>query len=169
MKAAVKIDALRRDDGRGRIVKVQRPAEAPSIAAYSAPSVSGPVATMPASGSDVSSRADDMDVRVRAQFFGDVCGKRSLSTASAPPAGTRVASAASIVSEPSRRISSFRSPQALPQTSSLLKELEQTSSQKASLSMRGGTACGLLLDELDFVAAAARDTTPPRCPQGPRR
>ena len=40
--------------------------------------------------------------------------KASLSTASAPPAGTCAYSAASIVSEPKIRISSFNSPQALP-------------------------------------------------------
>src|SRR5437016_5805496 len=58
--------------------------------------------------------------------------KRSRSTASAAPAGTRVSSAARITSEPSRRISSFKRPTALSSLSPR-KELLQTSSARRSV------------------------------------
>ena len=54
------------------------------------------------------------------------------STASAAPAGTRVASAARITSEPSRRISSLINPTALS-TLSARNELLQTSSARPSV------------------------------------
>ena len=54
--------------------------------------------------------------------------KPSRSTASAPPAGTWLASAARMMSEPSRRISACSRPTALCSASSERKELEQTSS-----------------------------------------
>ena len=60
------------------------------------------------------------------------CEKRSRSTASAAPAGTRCASAARMTSEPSRRISSFSSPTALSSLSPR-NELEQTSSARPSV------------------------------------
>ena len=55
--------------------------------------------------------------------------KPSLSTARAPPAATRFLSALSMMREPIFRISAFRRPTALV-SSSLLRELEQTSSAK---------------------------------------
>jgi hypothetical protein len=58
--------------------------------------------------------------------------KRSRSTASAAPAGTRLASAARITSDPSRRISSLRRPTALSSLSPR-KELLQTSSASRSV------------------------------------
>ena len=58
--------------------------------------------------------------------------KRSRSTASAAPAGTRLASAARMTSEPSRRISSFSRPTALSSLSPR-KELLQTSSASRSV------------------------------------
>ena len=57
---------------------------------------------------------------------------RSRSTASAAPAGTRLASAARMTSEPSRRISSFSRPTALSSLSPR-KELLQTSSASRSV------------------------------------
>ena len=57
----------------------------------------------------------------------------SRSTASAPPAGTWLASAARMISEPSRRISACSRPTALLAASSERKELEQTSSARPSV------------------------------------
>ena len=59
--------------------------------------------------------------------------KPSRSTASAPPAGTWLASAARITSELSRRISSCSRPTALFSRSSERSELEQTSSARPSV------------------------------------
>ena len=59
--------------------------------------------------------------------------KPSRSTASAPPAGTWLASAARITSEPSRRISSCSRPTALVLASSERNEFEQTSSARPSV------------------------------------
>ena len=58
--------------------------------------------------------------------------KRSRSTASAAPAGTRLASAARMTSEPSRRISSLSRPTALSSLSPR-NELLQTSSASRSV------------------------------------
>ena len=60
----------------------------------------------------------------------------SLSTARAPPAGTRLASAAFIIMESSLRISSFRRPTAFS-TLAARKELLQTSSAKNSVLCAG--------------------------------
>src|ERR1700716_3031656 len=57
----------------------------------------------------------------------------SRSTARAPPAGTWLASAARMVSEPSRRISACSSPTALLAASSERNELEHTSSASPSV------------------------------------
>ena len=57
----------------------------------------------------------------------------SRSTASAPPAGTWLASAARMMSEPSRRISACNRPTALLAASSERNELEQTSSARPSV------------------------------------
>ena len=59
-----------------------------------------------------------------------ICEKPSRSTANAPPAGTRVASAARIMIESKRRISSFNKPTAFV-SESPRRELEQTSSAKS--------------------------------------
>ncbi len=59
--------------------------------------------------------------------------KPSRSTASAPPAGTWLASAARMISEPSRRISACSRPTALLAASSERNELEQTSSASPSV------------------------------------
>ena len=59
--------------------------------------------------------------------------KPSRSTASAPPAGTWLASAARMMSEPSRRISQWIRPTAFWSESSERKELEQTSSASPSV------------------------------------
>src|SRR5262249_13944880 len=57
----------------------------------------------------------------------------SRSPAGPPPAGTWLASAARMISEPSRRISSCKSPTALCSLSSERNEFEQTSSASAAL------------------------------------
>jgi len=57
----------------------------------------------------------------------------SRSTANAPPAGTWLASAARMISDPSRRISACSSPTALLAASSERNELEHTSSARPSV------------------------------------
>src|SRR4051794_13811401 len=61
---------------------------------------------------------------------------KSRSTASAAPAGTRVSSAARMISDPRRRISSFSRPTALSSLSPR-NEFEQTSSAKPSVLWTG--------------------------------
>ena len=74
--------------------------------------------------------ARDRDQRMRGQLARVTNpANRSRSTASAAPAGTRLASAARMISEPRRRISSFRRPTALSSLSPR-KELLQTSSAR---------------------------------------
>ena len=83
------------------------------MSADSASDVSGPVATITGSRSlDVGNRASTSSRTIVmsgcvGERVGDVSANRSRSTASAAPAGTRLASAARMTSEPSRRISSF--------------------------------------------------------------
>ena len=64
-------------------------------------------------------------------------------TASAPPAGTAVFSAAAQITEPKRRISSFSRPQALS-TRAALSEFEQTSSAKPLYLWAGEYFCGFI-------------------------
>ncbi len=78
--------------------------------------------------------------------------KRSRSTASAPPAGTRVSSAARITKEPSRRISSLSRPTALDRAAPR-KELLHTSSHRLSLDCAGVLLFGLLLEQPHADAA----------------
>ena len=66
----------------------------------------------------------------------------SRSTASAPPAGTWLASAARMISEPSRRISACSRPTALLAASSERNELEQTSSARPSVRCASVIRCG---------------------------
>jgi len=68
---------------------------------------------------------------------------RRLSTAKAPPAGTRDRAAASSVNEPRRRISSFNSAGAVP-SSADLNELLQTSSASAPVLWAGVDVAGLI-------------------------
>ena len=72
------------------------------------------------------------------------------------PAGTRVASAASMTSEPSRRISSFSRPQALPYTSLLLSELLHTSSANPLQACAGVKRAGLHSTRRTRMPCAAR-------------
>ena len=67
----------------------------------------------------------------------------SLSTASAPPAGTLDISAASIITELKSLISSFKSPQAFSILSAF-KEFEQTSSAKLQLECAGENFSGFI-------------------------
>ena len=102
------------------------------MASAMAGDVSGPVAMMtgPAGTSQHSPGSTVMRgfSRIRAVTRAE---KPCRSTASAPPAGTRLASAARMMSESKRRISSLSRPQAL-ESLSALSELEQTSSAKPS-------------------------------------
>src|SRR5262245_16518961 len=107
------------------------------MAAERASDVSGPVATI------TGERSLDSGIAVTSSRTMVISGcadnavvivseKRSRSTASAAPAGTRLASAARITTDPSRRISSFSRPTALSSLSPR-KEFEQTSSARRSV------------------------------------
>ena len=80
--------------------------------------------------------------------------KPSLSTASAPPAGTRVLSAHSIMSEPKRRISSFKSPTAFS-IFPARRELLHTSSAKFSLLCAGENFFGFISYKLTLILFCA--------------
>ena len=107
------------------------------IAAASAGEVSGPVATMTlsqsAGGRPATSPRSIVTSGCASSAAVTAAAKPSRSTASAPPAGTWLASAACMTSEPSRRISSCSSPTALCSRSSERNELEQTSSASRSV------------------------------------
>ena len=106
------------------------------IAAASAGEVRGPVAMMtlshPCGGSATSPRTSVISGWAASAAV-TAAEKPSRSTASAPPAGTWWLSAARMISEPSRRISSCSRPTALCSPSSERNELEQTSSAKPSV------------------------------------
>ena len=90
--------------------------------------------------------------------------KASLSTAKAPPAGTLVAAAACIVSEPSNRISALSRPQALSSASDL-SELLHTNSANLSLWCAGVLLSGLISykrTRQPRAAAAQAASTPAR-------
>ena len=92
--------------------------------------------------------------------------KPSRSTASAPPAGTWLASAARITSELSRRISSCRSPTALCSRSSERNEFEQTSSASASVlctgvARTGRISCNTTGTPRDAICQAASEPASP--------
>jgi len=106
------------------------------MSADNASDVSGPVATMMGVPVDAGTRATSSRTTVMSgcDATASVTAREnaSRSTASAAPAGTRVASAARMINESSRRISSFRTPTALSSLS-LRKELLQTSSARPSV------------------------------------
>ena len=108
----------------------------------SAPSVSGPVATMAGGSGSVSASASTTVIfgwfRIRSVTRR---AKPCRSTASAPPAGTRVSSAEDTISEPMRRISSFKSPAPFCSRSER-REFEQTSSPKRSVLCAGERRSG---------------------------
>ena len=104
-----------------------------SIADASASEVRGPVAT-----TVIASPGRSVISSLITSIFGlffipsvTSCANCSLSTASAPPAGTLHLSAQVMRNEPSLRISSFNSPAALS-TRIALSEFEQTSSPNKS-------------------------------------
>ena len=99
--------------------------------------VSGPVATTTFSQSSggrpaISSRTIVISGCASSRSV-TACEKPSRSTASAPPAGTWLASAADMITESRVRISACSSPTALNCQSSERKELEQTSSARPSV------------------------------------
>jgi hypothetical protein len=104
------------------------------IASASAGEVSGPVAMMtlsplrPAAGRRLPRDGSRQRMALRAPRDG--AEKPCRSTASAPPAGSLCASAARMISEPARRISSCSSRPHCSRQSSERKELEQTSSAR---------------------------------------
>ena len=95
--------------------------------------------------------------------------KPSRSTASAPPAGTWLASAARMTSEPSRRISSCSRPTALVSRSSERNELEQTSSARPSVLCAVGAAHRPHLVQHHRHAARRRSARRPRSRRARRR
>ena len=107
------------------------------MASHSAGSVSGPVAMM-AGPSGSSSTTLDSKVTSGCPFTASVIlsENRCRSTASAPPAGTREASAADRIRLSSARSSAFKRPEALVRCSAF-KELEHTSSAKPGLLWAG--------------------------------
>jgi hypothetical protein len=76
-------------------------------------------------------------------FFVTYLANNSLSTASAPPAGIFVSSAACIIKLPNLRISSFNKPTAFAR-SLPLKEFEQTSSAKSFETCAGDLNSGFI-------------------------
>ena len=114
--------------------------------------------------------ARDLDQRMRFERAASPrAAKPSRSTASAPPAGSLLASAAAMISEPARRISSCSSPTALVSHSSERKEFEQTSSAKAPVLMRLGLARRGASRAARPARRLARAARPPRCPPSRRR
>jgi len=107
------------------------------MARASAGEVSGPVATITVSQSAGGSPSTSpRRISTSGCASSRACtapAKPSLSTASAPPAGTLCSSAAARISEPQRRISACSTPTALASASSERKELEQTSSASVSV------------------------------------
>ncbi len=95
--------------------------------------MSGPVAMITGRASGIASTSIAMRLMRGCVSIAcvTVALKRSRSTASAPPAGTFVSSAAVRMSEPPRRSSSFKSPTALA-SAAPRSELEHTSSASPS-------------------------------------
>ena len=99
--------------------------------------VSGPVAmiawSQSAGGSPATSSRAIVISGCASSLAVTAAEKPSRSTASAPPAGTWLASPDAMISEPASRISACSSPTALFSASSERKELEQTSSARLSV------------------------------------
>src|ERR1700712_5550232 len=111
--------------------------ESSRIASASGAEVRGPVATMTLLQSDggrppISPRLISISGGP-CRALVTAAEKPSRSTARAPPAGTWLASAARMISEPKRRISACSSPTALLAASSERNELEHTSSARPSV------------------------------------
>ncbi len=120
----------------GAIASKKASASAPvasAIPAASAAPVSGPVAMIagPSGSASTRSRTTSM-LGCASSAAVTAAEKPSRSTASAEPAGTRVASAVCRISEPSVRISWCNSPIAFDVASSERRLLEQTSSARLS-------------------------------------
>ena len=102
----------------------------------SAAEVSGPVATITldqsAGGAVISPRSIVISGCASSRAV-TAAEKTSRSTASAPPAGTAAPTAASIITEPSARISQCKRPTAFVSSSSDRKEFEHTSSASPSV------------------------------------
>jgi hypothetical protein len=139
---ALCIQALRQVDrcrnrrwARWRRRRPARLAGAARISAASAGEVSGPVAMIhcPVFGQVGHFLGGDLDVRVGLQTRGDVSANGSRSTASAPPAGRRWASAVDMISPPAGASPSAAGPRRSVSSSSERNELEQTISPVAGL------------------------------------
>ena len=120
-----------------------------------APSVSGPVAITAGSvGISVISR--EMSSIFGCFFSSSVIRfeKSVRSTASAPPAGTRVSSAILITRESIRRSSSFKRPTALSSLSER-SEFEQTNSHRSSVLCAGECLPGFISKRLTCMPLSA--------------
>ena len=129
--------------------------------------VRGPVAitvTVPSSREETSSSTTSILgwLRMRSVIY---CENLVRSTANADPAGTRVASAACIIKESKRRISSLRSPTAL-EIQSERKELEHTSSANPSEWCAGVILRGFISKSLTLTprCAACQAASQPASP-----
>ena len=137
----------------GAMASKKESASSPVSALIAAPSegeVSGPVAMITeahSGGGRPSSSPRSMRIFGCAASLSETSAeKASRSTASAPPAGSLCRSAACMMSEPARRISSWSRPTALASGSSERKEFEQTSSAQppvlcASVKRAGRISC----------------------------
>ena len=126
-----------------------------SIAVSSLPSVSGPVAmTVGPSGMLVTSSVTTSILGFDRIASVTAFENSSLSTASAPPAGTLVASAQRIMIEPRQRSSCLSSPTALSSLSER-RELEQTSSANPSLLCAGERREGFISKSLTPIPLSA--------------
>ena len=169
------VDRVAMHDRRDRVEEGERvlAGEAARSASASAGEVRGPVATMTlsqsagGSGDLLAPRSRSADARSSAAVT--AAEKPSRSTASAPPAGTWWASAARMISEPSRRISSCSRPTALVSRSSERNELEQTSSASPSVLCAAVVRTRPHLVQHDRHAAARRSARPPRSRRARRR
>ena len=142
------------------------------MASASGAEVRGPVATMtlPQSAGGrpaISVAARSRSADGRASALVTAAENPSRSTASAPPAGTWLASAARMISEPSRRISACSRPTALLAASSERNELEQTSSARpsvwcASVIRAGRISCSTTGTPALAICQAASEPARPR-------
>src|SRR6202011_3041862 len=140
------------------------------MASASGAEVRGPVATMTlshaAGGSPLISPRRNSMSGWSCKALVTAAENPSRSTANAPPAGTWLASAARMISEPSRRISAWSNPTALLAASSDRNEFEHTSSARpsvrcASVMRSGRISCRTTLTPAFAACQAASEPARP--------
>ena len=146
------------------------PVSAAMIAVLSAGEVSGPVATMTLSqsaGGNPATSARAIETSGCASRRAVTSSEKATrSTASAPPAGSLCLSAADMISELQRRISSCSRPTALFSQSSERNEFEQTSSARpevecASVPRTGRISCSTTGTPASAACQAASEPARP--------